>query len=126
MLLRKHYLLRLLIKQIHERNTNVGREQVLSLLLNQFLILACRSSIRKVLSDCHYCRQKFAESYALLMLNILNYYFDPIKVKASKNTRSNPPFNKRYRMLFICLTLTTNYRIFSTWPEPFPNQKKSC
>ena len=32
-------------------------------------------------------------------------YFGPIKVKATKNTRKNPALNKRYRVIFVCLTM---------------------
>ena len=32
-------------------------------------------------------------------------YFGPIKVKATKSTRKNPALNKRYRVIFVCLTM---------------------
>ena len=32
-------------------------------------------------------------------------YFGPIKVKATKHTRKNPTLNKRYGVIFVCLTM---------------------
>jgi len=32
-------------------------------------------------------------------------YFGPIKVKASRQTRRNPALNKRYGVIFVCLTM---------------------
>ena len=32
-------------------------------------------------------------------------YFGPIKVKATKHTRKNPTLNKRYGVIFACLTM---------------------
>ena len=32
-------------------------------------------------------------------------YFGPIKVKTTKHTRRNPSLNKRYGVIFVCLTL---------------------
>ena len=34
-------------------------------------------------------------------------YFGPINVKATKCTRKNPPLNKRYGVIFSCLTMRT-------------------
>ena len=33
------------------------------------------------------------------------YYFGLIKVKAIKCTRKNPELNKRYGIIFVCLTM---------------------
>ena len=117
---KNHYLSCLLIKEIHERNEQVGREHTLSLLRKDFWIVACRALIRKVLSNCLYCRRQFVKPNAPLMGNIPkgrlfeNFkpftstgidYFRLIKVKATKHTRRNPSFNKRYRVIFVCLTM---------------------
>ena len=117
---RDHYLSRLLIKEIHEQNVHVGREHTLSLLRKYFWIVACRGLIKKVLSDCIYCRRQFAKPNAPCMGNLpkerlydnAKYFssagidcFDSIKVKATKYTRKNPALNERYEVIFVCLTM---------------------
>ena len=65
-----HYLSRLLIKEINEQNAHVGREHALSLLRKHFWIVACRVLIKKVLSNCLYCRRQFVKPSALCMRNL--------------------------------------------------------
>ena len=65
-----HYLSRLLIKEIHEQSAHVEREHALSLLRKHFWIVACRILIKKVLSNCIYCRPQFVKPSALFMRNL--------------------------------------------------------
>ena len=117
---KNHYLSYLLIKEIHVRNAHVGREHTLSLLRKHFWIVACRTLIRKLLSNCLCCCRQFVKPYTPLMGNIPKErlfenckpfrstdidYFGPIKVKATKHTRRNPSLNKRYGVIFVCHTM---------------------
>ena len=67
---KSHYLSYLLIKEIHERNAHVGRGHTLSLLRKDFWIVACIALIRKVLSNCLYCRRQFVKPNTPQMGNI--------------------------------------------------------
>ena len=84
-----------------------------------FWIVECRELIKKVLSNCIYCRRQFVKTSAPCMGNLPKErlynnaklfsstgidYFGPIKVQATKHAKKNPALNKLYRVTFVCLT----------------------
>ena len=76
--------------------------------------------MKKVLSDCIYCRRQVVKPNAPCMGNLPEGrlydnaksfsstgidYFGLIKVKATKYTRKNPALNNRYGLILVCLTM---------------------
>ena len=57
-LAKKHPLSELLIKDIHVRNCDSGRELTLNLLREKFWIIHAKSLVRKVLLNCSYCKRQ--------------------------------------------------------------------
>ena len=113
------HLSKLIISHIHYKNVHIGREHTLRLLINKYWILACRGVIRKILSNCFYCKRVNLRRKAQIMANLpkqrlLIYdktfaatgadYFGPFLVKHSKTTRRNQALTKRYGVIYACLT----------------------
>jgi len=114
-----HYVTQLIIKYIHESNHHCGRDQTLSFVRLNYWIINAKSVIRKVLSDCLYCKRlrvkpnpQFMSSLPLERLAIHQPpfthtgidYFGPILIKKHRKTRSTQAEIKRYGALFTCLT----------------------
>ena len=107
---RHHHLSKLIISDIHYKNAHIGREHTLYLLRNKYWIPACCGIIRKILSNCLYCKRVNLRPKTQIMANLakerlLVYdkpfvstavdYFGPFLVKHSKTTRRNQAFTKR-------------------------------
>lgn len=109
---KRHHIVDLIIRHVHETNGHVGREHVLSLLHEKYRIIRGRSSVRRILSSCVTCRKLTARRCEQKMADL------PVdRVAADK-----PPFTyvgvdlfgpfiirrarsdvKRYGCLFTCL-----------------------
>ena len=53
---KSHYLARLIITDIQQRNLHTNREQTLSLIHSFYWVRSCRGLIRTVLRECLYCK----------------------------------------------------------------------
>ena len=65
-----HHLSKLIISDIHFKNAHIGREHTLYLLRNEYWIPACRGVIRKILSNCLYCKRVNLRPKAQIMANL--------------------------------------------------------
>ncbi|KAL9977438.1 hypothetical protein ACROYT_G014841 [Oculina patagonica] len=106
-----HELTRLIIMSCHEKLKHAGVDQVRNELRQQYWILRCRATVRKILHQCSYCRKRKAKPEAPLMASLpydrLNVappfskvgvdFFGPLKVKHLRKQE------KRYGCLFTCL-----------------------
>ena len=116
---KNHPLSKLVIKHIHESSFHCGREQTLSILINKYWIPNVGGLIRKIVTDCLYCRKVLATPSPPFMANIpeerLQHnhkpftntgtdYFGPFYVKLSKALRSNVAKLRRYGVIFTCMT----------------------
>ena len=54
---KSHYLARLIIIGIHQRNLHTGRKHALCLICNVYWIPSCCGLIRTVLKECLYCKR---------------------------------------------------------------------
>ena len=106
-----HELTRLIIMNCHEKLKHEGVDHVRNELRQQYWILRCRATVRKILHQCSYCRRRKAKPEAPLMAS-LPYdrlsvappfskvgvdFFGPLKVKHLRKQE------KRYGCLFTCL-----------------------
>ena len=112
-------ILKLIIKDSHEKGAHIGREHTLALIRRKIWIPSCRGLIRKVLFDCLYCRRERIKPQKTFMTELpkerLDAYeksfyntgidfFGPLIVKLSKKTRANQAKAKRYGVIFTCTT----------------------
>ena len=119
-----HHLSKLIISDIHFKNAHIGREHTLYLLRNEYWIPACRGVIRKILSNCRYCKRVNLRPKAQIMSNLpkdrlLVYdkifaspgvdYFGPFLVKHSKTNRRNQALTKRCGVIYTCLAARAIY-----------------
>ncbi|XP_013419027.1 uncharacterized protein LOC106179805 [Lingula anatina] len=114
MILPRHHIADLLIRQFHIDSGHSGREYVLSMTREQFWILGARTAIRRVINDCFTCRKRQSPCSTQKMADL----------PASRVTPGNPPFTytgvdyfgpfhvkqgrklmKRYGCIFTCLTI---------------------
>ena len=118
--LSKHiHLSKLKISDIHYKNALIGRKHTLCLLRNKYWITACSDVIRKILSNCLYCKRVNLRPKTQIMANLpkerlLIYdkpfastgvdYFGPSLVKHSNTTRQNQALTKRYGVIYTSLT----------------------
>ncbi len=108
---KNHTVVKLLVKQYHERSAHSGREHVLSLIREDYWIIGARSVVKRVLYECRYCKLKFSKPLSQKMANLPKErvmsneppfsctdvdYFGPIMVKSGRNEL------KRYGCLFTC------------------------
>ena len=106
-----HELTRLIIMNCHEKLKHEGVDHVRNELRQQYWILRCRATVRKILHQCSYCRRRKVKPEAPLMAS-LPYdrlsvappfskvgvdFFGPLKVKHLRKQE------KRYGCLFTCL-----------------------
>ena len=117
---KSHYLARLIIIDIHQRNLHTGREQTLCLIRNVYWIPSCRGLIRTVLKECLYCKRYTVKAKPTYMADLPKDrmlagqkpftstgidLFGPMLVKRTKGTRSNAALVKRYGIIFTCMTV---------------------
>ncbi|XP_023930376.1 uncharacterized protein LOC106172270 [Lingula anatina] len=114
MILPRHHIADLLIRQFHIDSGHSGREYALSMTREQFWILGARTAIRRVINDCFTCRKRQSPCSTQKMADL----------PASRVTPGNPPFTytgvdyfgpfhvkqgrklvKRYGCIFTCLTI---------------------
>ena len=102
---------RLIIMNCHERLKHEGVDHVRNELRQQYWILRCRATVRKILHWCSYCRRRKAKPAPPMMAS-LPYdrlqiapafskvgldFFGPLKVKHLRKQE------KRYGCLFTCM-----------------------
>ena len=103
----------LILKHIHQQLGHSGRNHVLSTLRRRYWITGANSAVRKIITECAFCRrhngkmmeQKMADLPKERILpdhppftNVGVDYFGPIEVKRGRGTV------KRYGVIFTCLT----------------------
>ena len=108
-----HPLSKLIVQDIHERHSHVGREHTLALVRQTYWILHGKSFVRKVLKDCLYCARRRASPQIPIMAPLPKTrlalcdppftntgvdYFGPMTVKRGRVTK------KRWGCLFTCMT----------------------
>ena len=108
----KHVVTDLIVRQLHEKNAHVGVNYTLSLVRRKFYLIKGYSTVKKVLKSCVTCRklqgnpmgQKMADLPAARtevgqppFCNVGVDYFGPLTVKFRRGTA------KRYGCLFTCL-----------------------
>ena len=106
-----HEFTRLIIMNFHERLKHEGVDHVRNELRQQYWILRCRATVRKILHQCSYCRRRRAKPVPPMMAS-LPYdrlqiappfskvgvdFFGPLRVKYLRKQE------KRYGCLFTCL-----------------------
>ena len=116
----KHRIACLILRDIHERYMRTGRHHILSLSREHYWISKGCSLARKIVSSCFTCKRRVVKPIAPLMADLpierlsikqqpFTYtsvdYFGPIYAKFLRNTRSNQPIAKRYRVIFTCFTV---------------------
>ena len=107
---RHDHLTKLIISDIHYKDALTGRENTLLLLRNKYWIPGCRGVIRKIISNCLYCKRVNLRPKAQIISNLAKWrlliydkpsasagvdYFGPFLVKHSKATRRNQTLTKR-------------------------------
>ena len=118
---KSHYLARLLIIDIYQRNLHAGREQTLCLIHSFYCIRSsCHVLIRTILRECLYCKrytmmakttftadlpkERMLAGQKLFTSTEIDL-FGPMLVKRTKGTRSNVALVKRYGIIFTCMTV---------------------
>lgn len=95
---KEHSVTKLSIRNVHEKNLQIGREHTLSILGENYYIPTCRGVIRKLLHDYFYCKRQNAKpTHPVIRTAIGNKpftsvgmdYFGPILMKLTKQARSN-------------------------------------
>ena len=108
-----HPLSRLLVQDLHEKHSHVGREHTLALVRQTFWISRGKSFVRKIINECLHCKRKRAKPNTPVMASLPKErlalceppftntgvdYFGPMNVKRGRVTE------KRWGCLFTCLT----------------------
>ena len=111
-ILPKHYLTRLLIREVHESNAHIGSNQVIATLHKKYHVVKAYTQVKSVLNDCIECKKHHAKPAEQLMASLpkervevdnppFTYvgvdYFGPMLVKYRRGTV------KRYGCLFTCM-----------------------
>ena len=106
-----HDFTRLIVMNCHEGPKHEGVDHVRNELRQQYWILRCRATVRKILHQCYYCRRRKAKPVPPMMAR-LPYdrlqiapafskvgvdFFGPLKVKHLRKEE------KRYGCLFTCM-----------------------
>jgi hypothetical protein len=111
---RNHTITRLMIDWLHRSNGHVGREHVLSLLRENYWVIAARTAINSVLRLCFLCKVRRARRQFPMMANLPTDraaieeapftncgvdLFGPVLIKQGRKQL------KRWVVLFTCLTV---------------------
>ena len=109
---------KILITDIHLNYSHCGWEYNLCILRQIYWISGSIGLIRKILSNCFFCKRQNAKPVQPEMANLLNIclqshvkpfsntgvdYFGPIQAKTSHKTRRNQGTIKTYGVIFTCL-----------------------
>ena len=101
LILKRHPIAKLLITGIHLNCAHCGREYTLCIFRQNYWIPASRDLIRKILSNCFFCKRRNAKQVQSQMENLPNVnlqshvkpfsntgvdYFRPIQAKTSGKT----------------------------------------
>ena len=112
-ILPKHFVTVLIIRELHQANAHAGVNFVLSMLRRKFYVMTAYSMVRRIIRQCVECRKLFAKPQEQKMANLpearvaLNEppfsrvgvdYFGPMQVKYRRGTV------KRWGCVFTCLT----------------------
>ena len=115
-----HQTAKLLITDIHLNYAHCGREYTLCTLQENYWLPGSKGLIRKILSNCFFCKRQNAKSVQPKMANLPNIrlrshvksfsntgvdYFRPIQVKTSRKTRRNQGTLKNYGVIFTCFNI---------------------
>ncbi|XP_068707240.1 uncharacterized protein [Montipora foliosa] len=65
-----HPLTRLLVQDLHEKHSQVGREHTLALVCQQYWIPRVKSFVRKIVNDCLHCKRRLANPNVPLMASL--------------------------------------------------------
>ena len=118
-ILPNHHVVKLLVQHLHEENHHCGREQLMSTVREKFWIINGRAVIRDVINNCLICKRRRIKPQTHLMAELPAErtsfdeaaftftgvdYFGRITIKQSKKTRSTKGMDKRYGVVFTCLT----------------------
>lgn len=121
---KNHPLASLFITYIHERNFHCGGESTLSLLRKKYWIIYKKALLRNVPSNCSRCKRLTIQPNAPMMgnltcerLSIRKHplsctgvdFFGPLFVKIGKGTRISSGTEKRFGVIFTCLTTRACY-----------------
>ena len=111
-ILPRHHLTTLIVRDIHERNVHVGTNHTLSVLRRDYYVLRGYSVVKSVVSDCVTCKKHHGKTMEQKMADLpaervatadppFLYvgvdYFGPMNVKFRRGS------TKRYGCLFTCL-----------------------
>ncbi|KAJ8027040.1 hypothetical protein HOLleu_32065 [Holothuria leucospilota] len=111
---KQSFIVKLIIKDIHERSGHSGKEYVLALLREKFWVLGARIVVRQVIRECFHCKRLNKPPVEQKMADLpldrvtpheppFTYvgvdYFGPFLVKVGRSRV------KRYGCIFCCLTL---------------------
>ena len=109
----RNYVVILLVQDLHEKHSHVGREHTLALVRQQYWISRGKSFVRKIVNDCLHCKRRRAKLNVPLMASLPEErlafgeppfantgvdYFGPMNVKRGRVVE------KRRGCLFTCLT----------------------
>ena len=116
---RKHHVTMLIAKDLHEQHHHCGRNQLAVLIREKYWIVNIKSICRTVITSCLYCKRLRVQPKPQLMSDLPDArvsafnppfthtgvdYFGPIIIKQGRKTRTNPGTQKRYGVLFTCMT----------------------
>ena len=109
---KEQHISRLILRNIHQRLGHSGRNHILSTLRRKYWITNANGAVRKIISQCSYCRrlngrameQKMADLPKERIVpdlppftNVGVDYFGPVEIKRGRATC------KRYGVLFTCM-----------------------
>ena len=85
-----HPLTRLLVQDLHEKHSHVGREHTLALVCQHYWIPRGKSFVRKIVNDCLHCKRRLANPNVPLMASL----------PEERLAFGKPPFAIHWRGLF--------------------------
>ena len=128
-LISKHQpIAKLLITDIYLNYAHCEREHTLCIHRQNYWIPASRGLIRKILSNCFFCKRQNAKPVQPQIANLLNIhlqshvkpfsntsvdYFGPIQAKTSRKTRRNQGTLKTSGAIFTCLNTRAIHILYS-------------
>ena len=128
-LISKHHpIAKLLITDIYLNYAHCGREYTLCIHRQNYWIPASRGLIRKILSNCFFCKRQNAKPVQPQMVNLPKIhlqshvkpfsntsvdYFGPIQAKTSRKTRRNQGTLKTSGAIFTCLNTRAIHILYS-------------
>ena len=114
-----HHVTKLIVEFIYKSNHHCGRDHLVSLTREKYWVVSCKSVSREVVNVCLYCKSQRVKPQQKLMSDLSEAqspvfepsfthagvdYFGPITIKMGKRTRNSTGTDKRYGVVFMCLT----------------------